>query len=568
MVGDIRTALIVLMGAVVLVLLIACTNVANLLLVRAVNRSHEISIRAAIGAGRGRIVRQLLTESVLFSLAGGLLGFGLTAIAIRFVIAMSPQLATFTTEHAIGIPRLGTEGLSVLLDWHVLGFTVGLSLITGLTFGLLPALHGARADLSSGLKAGGPILGTGTSRQVVRSFLVTAQISLAIILLIGSGLLIRTFMALHSVKTGFNSDNVLTLRTALNGSEFETRTGLAQLIRQGTERIRSLPGVVAASAACCLPLDLVWQNFFIVQRRPLTGRFHGIAGWNFVSPGYFDTFKIPILRGRAFTERDDATAPGVVIINETLARTMWRNGDPLNDRLLIGRGMSPAYEDDPPRQIIGIVGDVRDVALDHNPRPAMYVPMAQVPDRVGASVLRSLPIAWIVRTQGEPYALRSAIENELRFVGRDVPAGRIRPMNEVIADSIARPQFYMALMTMFGTVALLLAATGIYAVMAYSVEQQTKEVGIRVALGAGAKDIQRMVIFQGMRMTAAGIIAGVVAAYGLTRLLTSFLFGVQPHDPPIFIVIPILLSAVTLFAVWFPAKRVSAIDPMRALRHD
>jgi len=392
--------------------------------------------------------------------------------------------------------------------------------------------------------------------------------TLALVLLIGAALLIRTSIALRSVKPGFDSHNVLTMQMSLAGARFQQTSGIDQLVRGGVERLDSVPGVEAAATSCCLPLETVWQLSFIVQGRPLNGRIHGVAGWTFISPGYFDALKIPVLRGRAFNERDDATQPGVVIINQEMARRFWPNSDPLNDRLLVGRTFGPEYDQDPVRQIVGIVGDVRDVGLNRNPRPAMYVPIAHLPESVRSLVLPILPIAWIVRTRVEPQSLSMAIQSELRQASGGLPVARVRSMDEVASQSTARTRFNMLLMSIFGASALLLAATGIYGLMAYSVQQRTQEIGIRMALGAATGEVRNMMISQGMRLALTGTAIGIALAFGLARFIAGFLFGVKAWDPIVFLAVPALLSAVALFAIWLPALRASRIDPIDALRHE
>ena len=567
-VGDVRPTLLVLVGAVGFVLLIACANVASLLLARALSRRREIAIRAALGASRGRIIRQMLTESVALSLIGGALGVVLGMAGIRAFLTIYPTTPLGVALNPVNIPRIGQAGSAVTLDWRVLSFTILVSLITGVLFGLLPALQASNTDLSAALKESSGRSGTGFRQSRTRSLLVVSEMTLALVLLIGAALLIRTSIALRSVQPGFDSHNVLTMQMSLAGARFEPTSGVDQLVRGGVERIDSLPGVETAATSCCLPLETVWQLSFIVQGRPLTGRIHGIAGWTFVSPGYFDALKIPILRGRAFTGRDDATQPGVVIINQEMALRVWPNSDPLNDRLLVGRGFGPEYDLDPVRQVVGIVGDVRDVGLNRPPRPAMYVPIAQLPEGVKSLVLPILPIAWIVRTRVQPESLSRAIQDELRQASRGLPVARVRSMDQVESQSTARTRFNMLLMSIFGGSALLLAATGIYGLMAYSVQLRTQEIGIRMALGAATGDVRNMMISQGMRLALVGAGIGIVLAFGLARFISSFLFGVKTWDPIVFIAVPVLLSAVALFTVWLPARRASRIDPIDALRHE
>jgi putative ABC transport system permease protein len=554
-VSDVRSSLLVLVGAVSFVLLIACANVANLLLVRATGRKREIAIRAALGAGRRRIVRQLLTESVMLSLIGGALGLLLGSIGVR-------ALLTLNTD----IPRIGEHGSAVTMDWRVLTFTLLISLVTGILFGLIPAIDASRVDLSSTLKETGGRSGTGFRQNKARSLLVISETALALILLIGAALLIRSFVALRAVNPGFNPHNVLTMQMSLTGARFEKTAGVAQLVRDAVQRIHALPGVVAAGSTCCLPLEGGFGLPFSVVGRPEGKNTNG-AGWMTISPRYFDVFRIPIIRGRAFNDRDDGAGARVVIINQAMAREFWKKGDPLTDRLIIGQGVGPEFEE-PPRQIVGIAGDVRDGGLNRNSQPMMYIPVAQVNDGITALNARIGPISWIIRTRGTPQSMSAPIQNELRLASGGLPAARVRSMDEVVIGSTARADFNMLLLTIFGCAALLLAAIGIYGLMAYSVEQRTQEIGIRVALGAEASAVRNMVVFQGMRLTLVGVVLGIAAAFAVTRLLASFLFGVKTWDPFVFITVPCLLSLVALFAVWLPARRATRIDPIDALRYE
>jgi putative ABC transport system permease protein len=557
-VSDVRSSLFVLIGAVSFVLLIACANVANLLLVRASGRRREIAIRAAVGAGRMRIIRQLLTESVLLSLAGGVFGLALGMVGVRALLAINPG----------NIPRIGEHGAAVTLDWRVLAFTLAVALLTGILFGLIPALEATRSDLSPTLKESGGRTGTSFRQNKARSVLVVSEMALALILLIGAALLIRTFLALRSVDPGFNAHNVLTMQMSLTGPRFEKTAGVAQLARDGIQRIESLPGVEAAGTTCCLPLEGGFGLPFTILGRPLTnGPYHGGGGWMTVSPRYFDVFKIPMMRGRAFTLRDDGNAPGVVIINQAMAHQYWPKSDPLKDRIVIGKGVGPEF-DEPARQIVGVVADVRDGGLNRNPRPTMYIPVAQVPDGVTALNARIGPIAWIVRTRVSPHSLTSAIEKELREASGGLPVAHVRSMDEIVVQSTARADFNMVLLTIFGCSALLLAAIGIYGLMAYSVEQRTQEIGIRMALGAESHNVRNMVIVQGMRLALVGVVIGIAASFGLTRLIATFLFGVKSWDPTVFAIVPLILSAVALFAVWLPARRATRVDPIDALRYE
>jgi putative ABC transport system permease protein len=556
-VGNVRTSLLVMVGAVSFVLLIACANVANLLLVRATGRRREIAVRAAIGAGRGRIMRQLLTESVVLSLTGGAIGLALGIAGIKALL----------TVNTAGLPRIGREGALVGVDWRVLAFTFAVSIGTGILFGLIPALQGSRADLSSTLKESGGRSGTGFRQNKARSVLVVIEVALALILLVGSALLIRTSLALRSVDPGFDTNGVLTMRMSLTGPRFLKAENVELMVRDGVERLRTLPGVVTASATCCVPLEGGYGLPFIIVGRPLEGPSHGGGGWITSSPGFFDVYRIPIKRGRAFTDRDTASSPPVVIINEAMAKQYWPKGDPLNDRLAIGRGVMREFKDEPERQIIGIVGDVRDGGLNNQPGPRMYIPQAQVPDAVNALNVRLTPMAWVVRTRVEPMSLSGQIQEELRKAS-GLPVSDVRAMDEVVARSMSRQRFNMWLMTVFGGSALLLAAIGIYGLMAYSVQQRTQEIGIRLALGAEAHHVKNMVVFQGMALTMVGVVVGLASAFGLARVLQSLLFGVEARDPLVFVAVPVVLSLVAFLAVWIPARRASKVDPLIALRYE
>ncbi len=554
-VSDVRKSLFVLLGSVGMVLLIACANVANLLLVRATGRKREFAIRSALGAGRGRIVRQLLTESVLLSVTGGVLGLALGFIGVRALLAVSPA----------GLPRIGEDGAAVGLDWRVLGFTLAVSLVTGILFGLFPAISASRSDLNSSLKEGSNRSGTGFRQNKARSVLVVSEVSLALVLLIGSALLIRTFLALRAVNPGFDPHNVLTMEMSLTGDRFQKTAGVAQLTRAGRDRLNAIPGVEVSASTCCLPLEGGFGLPFIIVGRPAGKDAQQGSGWMNVSPGYFSVFKIPILRGRDFNESDSTGAPGVVIINQAMAKKYWPKDNPVGQQLIIGKGVGPEF-DEPARQIVGVVGDIHDGGLNRDPQPMMIVPQAQVTDGMTALNARIGPVGWLVRTLGDPRQLIPVITEQLRQASGGFPVARIRPMDEIVSRSTARDSFNMMLLSIFGGVALVLAAIGIYGLMAYSVQQRTQEMGIRMALGADRATIRKLVVWQGMRLAVVGVILGIGAAFGLTRLIASFLFGVKAWDPMVFVTVPVILTAVALLAVWLPASRASKLDPMQALR--
>jgi putative ABC transport system permease protein len=555
-VGDTRSSLLVLLGAVALVLMIACANVANLLLARASARKRELATRAALGAGRGEIIRQLLTESLVLSLTGGLLGLALGFVGVRLLLRISPG----------GIPRLGTHGSAVTLDMNILLFTLGISILTGILFGLVPAMSASRTNLAATLNESSSRSGIGFRSGKLRSALVVSEMALALVLVIGAALLIRTFLKLQGVDPGFDTHHVLTMSMSISGDRFQKTAGVAQVIRDGTDRLKAVPGVSNAAVSCCLPLQGGFGVPFDIVGRPKGNRpSTGGGGYSSVSWTYFDTFKIPLLRGRQFTENDDGSTPGVVIINEAMAKQYWPKGDPLKDRLLTGVGMGSVFAE-PPRQIIGIVGDTRDGGLNRNPRPTMYIPVAQMPDAETALNSRIAPLWWVVRSNVDPHTLMTPVTLALRDASGGLPVAHVRTMDEIVVRTTSRQRFNMLLLTVFGVSALLMAAIGVYGLMAYSVQQRTQELGVRIALGAQASNIRNMVIRQGMTLALIGVVLGIGGAFWLTRFLASFLFGVKAWDPTAFILTPLLLSAVALCAIWIPATRATRVDPMTALR--
>jgi predicted permease len=380
--------------------------------------------------------------------------------------------------------------------------------------------------------------------------------------------LIRTFMKLQAVDPGYDTRRVLTMAMSISGDRFQKTAGVAQLVRDGTDRLTALPGVTDAAAACCLPLDGGFGLPFNIVGRPKgDAPFTGGGGYDTVSWNYFNTFKIPLLRGRMFTEQDNGAAPGVVIINEALAKHYWPKGDPLKDRMEIAPGAGPAFAE-PARQIIGIVGDTRSRSLDSPPDEMMYTPIAQMPDGMTALNSRVAPLMWIVHTRVEPHSLAAPMAEALRVASGGLPVAHIRTMEEIVVLNTSRRRFNMLLLTIFGASALLMAAIGIYGLMAYSVQQRTQEMGIRMALGAQASHIRNMVIRQGMVLALIGVVIGIAGAFGLTRFLASFLFDVKAWDPLAFVLTPLLLGAVALLAVWVPAQRAVRVDPMTALRFE
>jgi putative ABC transport system permease protein len=557
----VKSSLMILVYAVSFVLLIACANVANLLLVRATGRQREIAIRTAIGGSRWRIIRQLLTESVLLSLTGGAIGLLVGWAGIRGLLSVNTA----------GLPRVGDNGSLVGLDWHVVVFTLAVSIATGVIFGLIPALQTSRVDLTTTLKESSGRSGSGFRQNKMRSVLVVVEVALASVLLIGSALLIRTSVALGHVDPGFDTHNVLTMRMSLKGKQFEKATAVDQLVRNGAEQLRSIPGVTLASATCCVPLQGGYGLPFRIVGRPLDansqGPFHGGGGWTTVSPGYFEVFKIPMKRGRTFDERDTSTSTPVVIINEAMAKQYWPKSDPLQDRLVIGKGVMKEFAAESDRQIIGVVGDIRANGLDSDPGPQMFIPQSQETDAANALNVGLSPMAWIVRTQVPPQSLSSRIQDVLRK-STGLPVSDVQSMDDIVSLSVSRQRFNMWVMSVFGGCALLLAAIGIYGLMAYSVQQRTQEIGIRLALGAQATQVKNMVVRQGMALALVGVAIGVAGAFWLARLIKAFLFGVTAGDPVVFSGVPVVLVLVAMIAVWLPARRASRVDPVIALRYE
>lgn len=558
LVADYRSSLLVLVAAVAMVLLIACANVANLLLARAIGRRREIAIRAALGAARGRLIRQLLTESFLLSAAGAVVGTALGFAAIRGLLLVNTA----------GLPRVGENGALVGLDWRVLVFTAGIAVLTSVLFGLFPAMQVSRVELANTLKESGSRSGSGLRQNKARSALVIVEIALAVVLLTGAALLIRTSLALARVNPGYETSNILTMRMSLAGKRYVTSAAIEGLVRDGTERIRSLPGVAAASATCCVPLEGGYGLPFLIMGRPTEKTpFHGGGGWHTASAGYFDVFKIPMVRGRAFNDRDTAAGQPVVIISQAMAKQYWPNSDPLSDKIWIGKGVMSELALEQPRQIIGIAGDVRNNRLNRVPGNQMYIPNAQVPDALNALNASIRPMAWVVRTETDPMKLSPAIQEQLRQAS-GLPLSDIRLMTDVVARSTSRERFNMLLMSVFAGAALLLAAIGVYGLMAYSVQQRRQEIGIRLALGAETRAVRGMVVRQGMLLAMAGVMAGAGAAYGLAQFIKSFLYGVEASDPTVFVVVPVVLSLTALIAVWIPAMRATRINPLDALRYE
>jgi predicted permease len=532
-----------LMSVAGLVLLIACANIANLLLARATARRKEIAIRLALGAGRWRLIRQLLTESVLLSMLGGMAGLLLAGWGADLLMAFRPPF------------QIPVE-LDLQADWRVFVFMFGLSLLTGIVFGLTPALAASRPDVIASLKDETGAATTGGRTWRLRGALVVAQVALSLLLLICAGLFLRSLRNASSIDPGFDADNLLALSMDLRLQGYD-ETRERNFTDQLLERVRALPGVVSASLTDRLPLDLdgAWRGVTIEGYTPQPGESTGINS-SFVAPGYFETLRIPLLRGRTFQRQDGANAPGVALVNESFARRYWPGQSPLGKRIQMGAVRS-GVNDAPYLTVIGIVKDGKYVSLGEEAAPFIYFNMAQ---NVGLSP------TLVVRTQGDPLNSLAAVRGEVAALDKNLPLYDVKTMRQHLGLALLPARLAGSVLGVFGMMALALAAAGIYGVMAYSVAQRTREIGIRMALGANARDVLRLVTRQGMTLVAIGMAIGLTSALALTQLLKSLLLGVSSTDPLTFAVIALLLIAVALLACWIPARRATKVDPMIALR--
>ncbi|MCU1273165.1 MAG: hypothetical protein JWO48_596, partial [Bryobacterales bacterium] len=541
-VGKTRTALLVLLGAVGFVLLIACANVGNLVLARAASRQKELAIRAAMGAGRWRLTRQLITESVLLSAGGGALGLLIPMWGIDALVSLSPQ-------NLIGLDHVG-------VSLPVLGFTFGVSLLTGVLFGFIPALDASRFDPNEALKETGKS-NTGNPRsRGVRNLFVITEMALALVLLVAAGLMIKSFFRLQAVDPGFDAKNLLTMRVLLPDTKYKEDNQRVAFFRNAVEQIEKLPGVSSASAISFLPFaDLGAATGFTIEGRPAPAAGQGpVTDVRVTDEKYFQTMNIPVLAGRTFNVQEATEDRHVIVINETLARKYFQGENPLGKRLLVS--MKAVAE---PTEVIGVVGDAKYDKLEGEPRAMIYWAHPQL----GYSGM-----TIIARTAGEPMSLAPAAQRVIQSIDPDQPVSDVRTMESWIGNSVARARFGTVLLALFGVVALMLAAIGIYGVISYSVTQRTHEIGIRMALGAKPGDVLRMVIKQGMAVSVLGIALGIVGAFAATRVLASMLYEVAPTDPLTFVSIPLLLSLVALLASYIPARRATKVDPMEALRYE
>jgi putative ABC transport system permease protein len=542
-VGDVKPALLVLLAATGFILLIVCANVANLLLARAAGRGRELAIRLALGAGRSRVVRQLLTESVLLALVGAVLALALAYAGVEALRTISPPDLPRVTE-------IGVKG-------SALAFSIVISALTGLVFGIAPALQASRQDLHGSLKEGGRDSAPGP-RAGMRELLVAGEIALGVIVLVGAGLLLRSFVRLGEVRLGFQPQNVLTQSVPLRGANYATAPQRAIFYQRAIQRIESLPGVKSVAAISSIPLINARNRagFTIEGRAPLAPGQLPFAVYRIVTPGYFHTMQIGLLSGRDFSWTDIPETQQVIIINQAMASAYWPNEDALGKQIKLGSQDSHV----PWLTVAGIVEDVREFDSITQPLPTLYLPAPQSQ--------RAPPEYWVVRTSQDPLSLAPAVRNAIWEIDKYLPVSLVRSMESVQGASTASHRFNAILMSLFACLGLVLATTGVYGVTAYSVSQRTHEIGVRMALGARGHDILKLVIRQGLAPLLIGIATGLAGASVATRLLKTLLFEVSATDPVTFASIPLLLAAVALLACWIPARRATKVDPLTALRHD
>ena len=550
LVGDVRPALLVLFGAVIFVLLIACANVANLILAKTLARRKEIAIRTALGAGRGAILRHLMAETVLLSLAGGILGLVLADSGIRLLTqTLADRLPSF---------------VQVTLDTKVLAFTLLLSILAGVLAGLFPSLRFAAADLNEALKRGQSRGSSDSGGGKTRNLLVVSEVALSLVLLIGAGLMVRTLWELRRVRPGFDASNVLTMTVSLSGDKFPTPAGEINFFQEVLQRTRAVPGVDSAGVIDALPLGNggSHQPFSIEGRPVLPMSEQPEVDVRMISPGYLRTMHVPVVRGRDFGDADAAARPGAALISDALARRFWPNEDP------IGKHLTLTFFPGVSREVVGIVGDIKSDSLDQTrPGDTIYVPLAQLTVPAG-STWRSFGLTLAVRTFSEPHSATAAVTNAVHEVGPDTPVVGLLSMEDVIAQSVFPQRFTLLLLAAFAGLALVLAAVGIYGVLSYTVRRRLREIGIRMALGATDADVLKLMVSDGMKPILVGVAVGLSAALGLSRLVASLIFGVRPTDPLTFAVVAVTLIGVGVLANILPACRATRVEPVRILREE
>jgi putative ABC transport system permease protein len=533
-----------LFGAVLFVLLIACANVANLLLASAVSRSKEMAIRAALGASRLRVMRQLLTESTILALVGGALGLLLSVYGVSAITKLLPA----------DFPRLN----EIAMDWRVFAFTLGASLLTGFLFGFAPALHLAKTDVQDAMKETSRATSGSARHARLRHALIIAEVALSVVLLAGAGLLFRSFIRLQAVNAGFTAEHVLTATLSPAGQKFQNDSDYVRFYDAVLARLQAIPGVQSAGAISTLPLSKGPTTGFTVEGRPILSRDKwSLTNFRGVSSDYFRTMNIPVLQGRGFTDQDNDTAPPRVVVNQAIARRDFPDEDPVGKRITFGgtdNKNQPIWF-----EIVGVTASVRSIELREEAEPELYFAIRQNPFNDMTVVLRSTV---------EPESLTPALRQAVADVNKSVPISRVQTMEHVVSESVTQPRFNLFLLGLFGSLALLLSAAGIYGVTAYSVTQRTHELGIRIALGAQVGDVLRLVLGQGMAVIAIGLVLGLAAAFALLRLMKSLLFGVGENDPLTFAAITLVLLLVALLACYVPARRATKVDPLTALRYE
>jgi predicted permease len=548
-----RSALLILLASVGLVLLIGCANVANLQLAQAAGRHHEIALRTALGANRWTVVRQLLVESVLVAAIGGVAGVALAYVGVPALLALSPVHVPYAERIAV--------------DWRVLGVALGISLVAGVVCGLLPAWQSARPNLDDLLRAGSHRM-IGRMSHWTRRALVAGEVALALMLTIGAFLLVKSLVGLQSTNPGFVVENLLAMKLALPESRYGNSKALAQFQEQVEERLSALPGVRAAAVAHTLPLELGSDLPFTIEGRYVAGTDKGVADADYrpISLRYFETLEIPLRRGRLFDRRDRWGTLPVAIINEAAARRIWPGEDPIGQRINVGQPFVPDLAEPAPREIIGIVGDVRETGLDRDPSPILYVPLSQQSEAYAKLGVRLLPFSVVVRGEATVAALTRSVQQGIWSVDPQQPISDVRLMREIVARSLGFQSFNTGLLGAMAALSLLLAAVGLYGVIAHIVSQQTREIGVRMALGATRSNVLRLFLRQALSLVAIGIVVGLAGALSLTRVLRTLLTDISTSDPWVFALAPALMVVVAGVAALRPALRAAGVDPARALR--